>query len=187
MESYSVMEFKRDDIKNLNILPKNYHNIDSCFKFENILEFAALDAFWYGLNENSKSQSHHGRNLLTVLYIPQKVSLCEVKQPFSAQYVGKKEDMDRLKCGFDSFFREGARYSETTELDEAKLTSFVETIHPSNNEGKYHTCLALSNIGIKCGKADDSVSLAAKNELLEKLRKREWFRKIEQGRNPSHF
>ncbi|MFH1229541.1 MAG: hypothetical protein V1678_03905 [Candidatus Aenigmatarchaeota archaeon] len=47
--------------------------------------------------------------------------------------------------------------------------------------------MALNNIGISYEKADDFVNSAVKKELLEKLRKGEWFRKIEQSRNPSYF
>ncbi|MFH1229542.1 MAG: hypothetical protein V1678_03910 [Candidatus Aenigmatarchaeota archaeon] len=132
MSAYSIMEFKRDDIKNLDIFPKT---VDPMFKFGNILELAALDAFWYDLGESSSSNSYHGRRLLTILYNPQKISLCEVQRPFSAHYIGKDEDVSRLKNGFQSFFGEGAKYSEISMMDEGKVTDLVENLYSDENEG----------------------------------------------------
>jgi hypothetical protein len=184
MDAYSIMEFKKDDIRKLDIFPKTH---DLMFEFGNILELAALDAFWYGLGENSSSNSYHGKRLLTVLYKPQKISLFEVQKPFSAHYIGSEEEMKLLREGFQSFFGKDAKYSQTDNIDKGKAAEFVENLNSNDEEGRYHTCLALNHIGIGYEEADAFVNQMVRKELIENLRTRDWFRKIEQSRHPSHF
>jgi hypothetical protein len=143
---YSILEIPRDAIKGLNVFPKNH---DPLFRFENILELAALDAFWFGLGENSESKSHHyGGRLLTVLYKPQKISLCETIRPFSDSFIGCSDDVTHLEHGLESFFGD-MKHSKTDGLYEAKIKGFVERFYPNSQYGRYHRQLALNHVGIK--------------------------------------